>query len=178
MSMLADIENAIITRLEQKPLGLVTTRVQAKGEGPVARYPCAFVATVAEKMRRIGNNLKCEPEIAIILKFKDLRKEDQRRAGIYPILEGVRQALFNQFLGLAIDAMQPEEWQDVTREEDRQQGFIVIAMKVKTGYLVNTVDDSDLAATQDLVSVALKYYLQPDVNSDDAADAEDDVTTT
>ena len=175
--MLADIENAIVARLEAKPLGLVTARVQAKGEGPVARYPSAFVATVAERMRRIGNNLKCEPEIAIILKFKDLRKEEQRRVGIYPILEGVRQALFNQFLGLAIDALQIEEWQDVTREEDRQQGFIIIAMKAKTGYVVNTVDDSDLAAVNNLVTVALKYYLEPDVNSDGTVDAEDDVTT-
>ena len=176
--MLADIENAIVSRLGGQPLGLVTTRVQDKGEGPVARHPSAFVATVAEKMRRIGNNLKCEPEIAIILKFRDLRKEEQRRAGIYPILEGVRQALFNQYLGLKIDALLPEEWQDVTREEDRQQGFIIMVMKVKTGYLVNTVDDSDTAAVNDMVTVALQYYLQPDVNSDGTVDAEDDVTTT
>ncbi len=176
--MLTDIENAIVARVSSKVSQLATARVQAKGEGPPARHPSLFVATVAEKMRRIGNTLKCEPEILLLFKFKDLRKEEQRREGIYPILQAVRQLLFNQAMGLPIDVLTPEEWQDVTTEKARQEGFINIAMRVKTGYVVRTVDDSDLAATQDLVTVALKYYLEPDINSDGAVAAEDDLTTT
>ncbi|MDA8170318.1 MAG: DUF1834 family protein [Nitrospiraceae bacterium] len=175
--MLAEIEQAIISRITNKNLGLVTARVQTE-KGPVARYPALYVAIGSEKMRRTGNNLKCEPVISVILFFKNLQREEQRRAGIYPILEGIRQALFNQSLGMRIDALLPEIWRDITTDDEREEGFLIFGMEVKTGYVVHTVDDSDVAAGNDLITIGLKYYLEPDINSDGAADAEDDVTTT
>ena len=174
--MLTDIENAIVARVSSK-VSLATARVQAKGEGPVARYPSFYCATMSAQTRRIGNNLKVEPLVYLIMKFKSLGKEEDRRKGVYPIVEGVMSALFNQNLGLKIDALTPTRFQDITDDTDRQEGFIVLGMELKTGFVVNTLDDSDEQARNDLITIGLKYYLEPDINSDGAADAEDDLTT-
>lgn len=156
--LLTDIENAIVDRITTKVTAVVSAAVRAKGEGPVERYPSVYAATGSGQMRKIGNNLKVEPTVILILKFKDLRKEEDRRKGIYPILQGIISALFNHRLGLVIDALLPTGFRDITDDDDRQEGFIIFGMEIKTGFVMNTSED----VTTELLRVGLNYYTEPD----------------
>jgi len=167
--MLADIEEKIQIRIEEKITGVKDVAVGKKRLALGA--PSTFIAISGGTYRKIGQvSFKHEVSIFLSVEFKNLKGEEERRKGIYPIIEAIILTLTLQTLGLTIDPLLPVNLQNVTEEDDAKQGLIVFQIEFKTGYMIEAVSDEVIT---DLLKVGLNYYLKP---GDDAVDASDTLT--
>jgi hypothetical protein len=101
--------------------------------------------------------------------FSHLGNEEQRRRGIYPLLEGIVQALLLQTLGLGIAPLRPKTFRNVTSETLRAKGLLVYSLEFETSCHLRKLDEEE---ADDLLRVGLNYYLQ-DPEDDEVADASD-----
>jgi len=168
LKMLSDIELATLARLEEKGLAVKAFQNQAKaGSLTVSAISCAVGNGT---MRKIGLRLKWEFPIYLVIEFKNLKSEEDRRKGIYPILEAAINFLFLQDLGMGIDPLVPSAFRDITTEEEEAAGRIVFGAEIKTGFTTERMEDEQ---AEDLLKVGLNYFLKP---GDEVADASDEVT--
>ena len=167
--MLADIEEKIQTRIKEKITGVKDVAV---GKNRLAlATPSTFIAISGGTYKKIGQvSFKHEVSIFLSVEFKNLRGEEERRKGIYPILEAIILTLTLQTLGLTIDPLLPVNLQNVTEEDDAKAGLIVFQIEFKTGYMIAAVSDEVIT---DLLKVGFDYYLKP---GDAISDASDIVT--
>lgn len=164
--MLADIELKTIERLKDKGLGARDYRVQ-KGSDSLVN-PAVHAAIEAGTLTKVGKiTYRQDVDLYLYITFKSLKKEAERREGIYPIIEGAIQLLQLQTLGLAIDPLAPVKYGNVTTEEDIKEDKIVFYILFKTHFTVDKVEDE---VARDLLRIGLNYYLNPD---DDVVDATD-----
>lgn len=167
--MLAEIEEKIQLRIKEKITGVKDVDIGKARGGLVS--PSVFVAISGGTYKKIGQvSFKHEVSIFLSVEFKNLKGEEERRKGIYPILEAVILTLTLQTLGLTIDPLLPENLQNVTEENDAKAGLIVFQIEFKTGYMIDAVSDEVIS---NLLKVGFDYYLKP---GDDVTDASDVVT--
>lgn len=168
--MLTQIEDAIVARIETKlaaTAGMVSVQKGAEG----IPHPAVYVSTEAARFEKATmQSYRQEVTIFVDVIFSHLASEGERRKGVYLILQGIVQTLLLQDLGLAIKALVPRNWKNVTTEEFREKGLIVYSLELATSFVIAKLDDEVVA---DLLTVGLNYYLKP---GDDIIDASDELT--
>ena len=165
--MLAEIEKAVAARLTLKVSEPKHVEIEEKHSS--LAMPAIEVYTGPGPFEKVGQRYKLRPSIFIIVTFQHKRSTEDRRAGVYPVLEAVAAALILQTLNLPIDPLRPKGIENITLEEEEDEGKIVFAVEFQTGFIIDRIDD-DAAAAVDLLRVGFEYYLKP---GDDVADAED-----
>jgi hypothetical protein len=153
--MIAAIEDAILALLQANLSSAYRIAVQKGYEG--IPQPAVYVSTEEGKFK--PTTMKTwEQHITIYIDiiFKSLNSEQQRRAGIYPILESCIQILLLQTLGLKIHALQPVAFRNVTTEELLREGFIAFCLTYQTHYFVSISPPEDV---QELLTLGMNYYL-------------------
>jgi hypothetical protein len=166
--MIVDIEKKAIERLTSGGLAVRDVEIQKGARGIV--YPAVFVSTEAGKFVRIGQAAcKLTVTLTVIIVFKHLTSEKDRRHGVYPVLEGVVNLLMLQTLGLEISPLIPVGFRNVTDEELADDKLMAYQLELETSFTLTRVDDEKAT---DLLQIGLQYFLQ-DPEDDQEADAED-----
>lgn len=169
--MLTEIEEKILETLNSAGLGIKDMTVQKKGRA--LNYPAVMVATEEGTFTRIGNGkYKCSVKVYIALAFKSAHSEKQRRHGIYPILLGIFELLMMQTFGLAIDALVPKTFMNITDKDMQKSDILAYQLGFVTAFTVKMKKEQ---STGDLLRIGLNYYLQ-DPGDDGEPDAQDLVT--
>jgi hypothetical protein len=119
---------------------------------------------------RVAQSYKITPQVFVIVTFQNLRSVDDRRKGVYPILESIVALLVGNKFGLKIDALTPKRLDNITEEKEAKEGKIVFQLEFETGFIINSLSDE---AIEDLLTIGLNYYLKP---GDAVVDATDEVT--
>ncbi len=166
--MLAEIENAVITRLAEKAPEIKQLDI-AKGDSVLA----AKVAYMLGIMKGPADDITDETtrqhvELSIWVAFRNIKSDKDRRHGAFPVVEAIAQILLKQTLGLEIKKIKYRGFTDVTAPEERAAAMAIYQVDFKTSYTVSKLDDPD---TQELLSVGLNYLL----NGRDTAAAQDQV---
>jgi len=155
--MIAEIEEAIIARIEEKV-------VLAEGQISVSTF---LDSGSLEKITSATYRQTVSGDVSMI--FRGISTAGQRRKAVYPILEGIEAALLDQKLGLDIKPLRLKSFRNVTPDEYREQGLLVYNLEVETAYHLRRLDEEEV---DDLLRVGLNYYLQDPVD-DAVADASD-----
>jgi|GEM_PF-1620148 len=165
-----DIEIAIEEFLVQRMTAFKAARRQ-KNMRYVFTDPALVVAIYEGKLEKVGLvSFRVNCQVHLQLRMSDARGEEARRDAIHPLVFAVIRMLARQRVGLKITDLLPGSFKDVTSEEDFKGNFIVYDLEFATSFILN-IDDDDLA--EDLLTVALNYYLKP---GDDQVDASDTVS--
>ena len=168
--MIAEIENKILDWLDHAGLGVRATDV-TKGES--IKKPAAFVYVEAGQLPWAAmSKIKVSLDVYVLIAFRSVRDELERRHGLYPILEGVMQGLMLADLDLDITPLIPDRFLNITDNEFREKNTLVYQIKFTTSYIMAPVEEDDIT---DLLRIGLEYYLQ-DPEDDGVADASDLVT--
>lgn len=167
--MLIAIEEGLISVLEHAALQVRDIDIDKLKAG--LAHPAVFAAIDAGSFTKQGQSVfRCEAKITLVAVFRHLASERDRRHGLYPILEGLLGLLAGQTLGLAITALQPVRFRNVTFEAIRKLGLCAYELELKTSFDTRKAEDPDLVT--DLLKIGLNYYLQDpaDNGTSDAAD--------
>lgn len=166
--MIIDIENKVITRLEDGGLSVRDVSIKSGTTGII--YPAVFLSTETGDYKRITQTkYRCELTLVIIVIFKNYKSEKDRRHGVYPILQGVIDLLLLQDLDLEILPIIPKSFRNVTDDALADKGLLAYQIELETSYVIEKTDDE---TTVDLLKVGLEYYLQ-DPEDDEVMDAQD-----
>lgn len=105
------------------------------------------------------------PVVNVVVKFKNLKREDERRKGVYPIIEGIIGALERYELTdadgnlLQVRPLRLLSFRNITLPAEDQAGFILYQIQFKLSYSITKMDD---AQATELLTMGISYYLQPD----------------
>lgn len=173
--MLADIEKNIIARLKAKGLQAAfgITRDALGGLVTPAVY-CAIEEASFKKTTQVVFKQNIKVFLTVI--FDNIRAVEDRRKGIYLIIEGVIAHLMLQSVGLEIDPLMPAGFRNITSEDDMDLGRILFQIEFHSGYEIRKSQTDEEAAAPDLITIGLNYFLQDPVD-DGVVDASDTVTT-
>ena len=166
--MLTDIEANIVTRLEEKITA--PKHVSIDEAHSALAVPAIEVITGGGGFHKVAQNYKLQANVYVIVTFQHLRSVEERRKGVYPIIEAIIAALLGQNLGLKIDPLRPSRLDNITEKEEAEDGKIVFQIEFETGFIMNRLSDAEI---NDLVTIGLGYYLE----SATGATATDEVTT-
>ena len=167
--MLSAIEEATVARIKAK-LTVAATRIDVQRGIEGTPQPAVYVSVEEGAFTRVTDDvIRQTVTIYVDVVFSNLQSEAQRRKGVYPIMEGVLGCLFGQRLALEITPLAPKSFRNTTTPELKKDGLIAYSLELNTSYHIRRIDDE---AVEDLLTVGLTYYLQPD---DEVADAEDTV---
>ncbi len=167
--MLAEIETAVIARLREKAPQIISLET-ARSQEVLPSKPAYTLAITKGSIENITDEtLKQYVELNIWLAFKNLKNDQARRQGAYPIVEAMAQLLYNQKLGLDIKKIKYTGFTDVTDEPERAESMAVYQLDFKTSYTVSQLEEEDV---EDLLSVGLSYLL----NGSDIPAVQDVVT--
>jgi len=166
--MLTDIEEKIAERLNAK---LSEPKVVGIDEPHGAlRVPAIDVIVGGGGFKRVSQHYEINPNVFVVVTFQNLRSVQDRRKGVYPILEAIVALLVGNKLGLKIDPLIPKRLDNITEEKEAKEGKIVFQLEFETGFVIPKLSDEEAV---DLLEVGLNYYLTP---GDETADAADEVT--
>lgn len=168
--MITAIEQAVLAKVRAS-FDVRASAIQ-KGQAGLYAAPTVSVAIFEGTFKPEGRGWRQAVSAVLLVTFKNIRSEEDRRKGINPIIQGMVSLLGGQDLGLGIKELTPERWKDVTDAEDEQAGEIVYTLQFGTSFLVERVDPEAATAT-DLLRIGLNYYLKP---GDDTVDASDQLT--
>lgn len=166
--MLADIETKIVERIKAKVTQPRDVDIHKAHSALIT--PAVFVVIGNGRFSKVAQKIKLEASVYITVEFKNMKGEEERRKGIYPIFEAIVACLIFQNLGLSIDPLVPVNFQNITEEEEAKAGKILFQAEFKTGFIIDEVSDE---VVTDLLKVGLNYYLKP---GDDVSDSSDTVT--
>jgi hypothetical protein len=174
MSILADIEDAVVARLT----GLADTNEDfsdvrgvkiIKGWSGFLKTG-VFVNVETGTFSRVGQaGFKCSLTVIVTVLFTSSKGEEARRKGIYPIIEAILSGLACEALGLDIKPLEPLKIRNVTDEDLASEGLMAWEMEFATGYQFRRLPDAEITG---LLLLGLNYYLQ-DPADDGVADATD-----
>ena len=165
--MYEDIEMGIQQRLQDK-MEAVRAAFKAKNQATLV-LPSVYVSTEAGSFTSRGQkSYKQFIDVYVEFEFKNLKSEEDRRKGAYPILLGLLKTLTLQNFGLKIGLLEPVKWQHTTDEEDLKASIKRYVIQFKTYFYIEMVDDTE---AEDLLCMGLSYYL------DEARIAAGDVVT-
>lgn len=170
--MLSDIEDKITERLTEQ-LETVARVTIDKAHSPVSlKLPGVDVIVAGGAFSRVAQQYKITPQVFVVVTFQNLRSTQDRRKGVYPIIESILALLIGQKFGLAIDGLKPKRLDNITEEKEAEAGKIIFQIEFETGFIIEAQSDEELV---DLLTVGLNYYLQ-EPSDDDVADATDEIT--
>lgn len=168
--MITAIEEAVLALLDDKVTQIKSASIQ-KGSNALLRDLAVAVAVLDGKWRKVSNNTwRNECTVSVLIKFKNMQSEEARRKGINPLVMAATQYLTGQKLGLAIGALQPGSFRDVTTEEKYQGGVIEYLLEFSTNFDIEKLPEEDLG---ELVTLAVDYL----ITGGEAVDASDTLTT-
>lgn len=166
--MILDIIEAVEKRLQDK---LPTDNQQILDfkirKDPSAGYvqPGIYVYVDDGTAQRITDLTDRETVVLnVVVKFKNLKREDERRKGIYPILEGIIGALTRQTLvdgdsnPIGARPLEFTGFRNITLAQENEAGFILFLIQFKIAFTVTKMDDEQVT---DLLRMGISYYLQP-----------------
>ncbi len=168
--MFADIEKKIQQRIEDKITSIRNVDIQKGVKGALINPAVAVSVEEGTFEARGQKSFKTSTTVYVELEFKNLRSEEDRRKGAFPILLAIIQFLMLQDFDLVIDPLVPVRWRNVTDEEDFKKATMRVQIIFKTGFTITKTDDE---VVTDLLRVGLNYYLKP---GDDIKDASDLLT--
>ncbi|ABC76431.1 phage protein Gp37 [Syntrophus aciditrophicus] len=167
--MLSEIEEAIAARIKEKLAAAAGYVAVQRGTEGIPQ-PAVYVSLEEGAFEKVSSDsFRQTVKGYVDIVFSHLGNEEQRRRGIYPILEGIVQTLLLQTLGLGIAPLRPKAFRNVTSEALRAKGLLVYSLEFETGCHLRKLDEE---AAADLLRVGLNYYLQ-DPEDDEVADAAD-----
>lgn len=166
--MLTDIEDKVIARLNEKISE--PKRMSIDEAHHALTVPAIDVITGGGSFRKVAQNYKFELSVFVIVTFQHLRSVEDRRKGVYPILEAIIASLVLQTLELKIDPLIPKRLENITEKEEAEDGKIIFQIEFETGFIFNKLSNAEI---NDLVTISLNYYLE----STDSATATDEVIT-
>lgn len=106
--------------------------------------------------RNADGSLNFAPVISIYMVFKNVGRPDQRRAGIYPILEATAVLITGKKFDLDIEPMIPSgSAQEIYHDKLKEIGSICYRMQFTTNFDGSAIDDSDAVR---LITDAITYY--------------------
>lgn len=169
----------MITAIEQAALALLIDKIPAlkggslqKGSQQLLRDTAVAVAILDGKFEKLGQAVyRNDCTLSVLIKFKNMTSEEDRRKGINPLVMAASQLLLGQKLGLEIGKLEPVRFRDVTTDEKYQAGTIEYLLLFETWFDIRKLDEEDLG---DLITIAVDYILKP---GDDTVDAADTLTT-
>lgn len=168
--MITAIETATLARLTDK-IPALSGAIQ-KDARQQLRDVAVAVAVLDGKFEKIGQaTWRNDCTVSVLLKFKNMQSEEARRRGINPLTIAAVQYLIGQKLGLAIGALIPVRFRDVTTEDKYTAGSIEYLLEFSTWFDMVRMDEEQ---TGDLVTMAIDYLLTP---GDATVDATDTLTT-
>lgn len=171
--MLTDIENAIVEQLNEKLTGANKVSVDEAHSNLALNVPVVDVIVGGGTFTHTTlTQYKLKTQVYVIVTFQHLRSVADRRKGVYPILQAILGLLIGQKFGLKIDALAPRRLDNITGEQEAEEGKIVFQIEFETGFVITPLSDEELV---DLLTIGLNYYLQ-DPADDDVVDASDEVT--
>lgn len=169
--MITSIEEAVLTEVKASFSSIRAGAIQ-KGQAGLYAAPTVSVAIFEGNLKPEGRGWRQSVSVVLLVTFKNIRSEEDRRKGINPIVQGMISLLSGRDMGLAIRELTPERWKDVTDAQDEQAGEIVYTLQFGTSFLISRADP-EAGTAPDLLSVGLNYYLKP---GDDQVDAADEIT--
>lgn len=165
--MITEITTKALEEIKAKIAGVAKTSLQKSDKGILVN-PSVVAAIVDGKCRRVTSvTYKVEAVLSVLVTFKSMKGEEDRRLGVTPFMEGIMGLLLLKDLGLKIDPLVPEGFSDVTSDGDYTSGEIKYVIRFGTGF--NIKRQSDEAVT-DLLRIGLSYCLKPGDNNVDASD--------
>lgn len=168
--MLADIETKVTERLEAK---LAEPKLVEVNKAHTAlAVPKVDVVVGGGGFVKSAQRYKLTASVYVIVTFQNLRSEQNRRQGVYPILEAIVATLVGRTFGLNIDGLVPKRLDNITTEDEAKDGRILYQIEFETGFTIEPMSDEQVG---DLLTIGLNYYLKP---GDDTADASDLVSLT
>lgn len=155
--ILSDIEQRIQDRLRDKGLPARNIKIE-KGSAGLAS-PRVSIAADEGAFKPVAQNAawRCDVTVYVDVVFKNVQSDAARREGIHPLLTGILFILAGQKLGLDIDPLQPQRFQNVTTLGELQAGELVFQLLFRTGYTLRKADEEKAA---DLIKVGLGFFLQ------------------
>jgi hypothetical protein len=163
--MLAEIEAGVQARLDDKITSPKNVLID-EGHKAIA-LPGIEVIVVGGKFERVSQKYKLIASIYVVVTFKNRRSTEDRRKGIYPILEAIVACLLMQTFDLEIAGLVPKHMESVTEKEEADEGKVVFQLEFETSFVIEALSDEELEA---LLKVGLNYYLEPDDGTADATD--------
>lgn len=165
--MLAEIEDAVVELVEGLGLPVRDVDLKELQRGNVAR--AAGVVSIEDAtFRKQGQSVfRCEPTIVIVILFRQLKGDRDRRKGLYPLLEGVQSRLALETLNLGIDPLVPARWRNVTDEELASYGIKAYQIEFRTGFAMRKPADDE---AEELIRIGLDYFLPADDTAPSAQD--------
>jgi len=167
--MLAEIETKIKDYLDeviQEP-----KRTEIKSAHKALSLPQIDVIIGGGKFKREGQRWMAVVTVYVVVTFQNLRNEQDRRHGIYPIVEGIVQRLTERKLELSVTPLIPQAMDNITTEDEAKAGRVLFQIPFETSFVLQLkTDDAD---APDLLRLGLNYYLKP---SDKGPDADPDVS--
>ncbi|OPY07252.1 MAG: hypothetical protein A4E68_01934 [Syntrophaceae bacterium PtaB.Bin095] len=167
--MLSEIEEAVAARITEKLAAAAGYVAVQRGTEGVPK-PAVYVSVEEGAFEKVSADVFRQTVKGYVdIVFSHLGNEEQRRRGIYPILEGVLQTLLLQTLGLEIAPVRPKAFRNVTSETLRAKGLLAYSLEFETSCHLRKLDEEEAA---DLLRIGLNYYLQ-DPEDDEVVDASD-----
>ena len=165
--MITEIETAALALITDRITGIGSAGVQKDARGKLIN-PTVLVACTDGAFTREGQvNWRQDLTLVILVTFKQLKGETERREGVNLLVQGIVQLLLNQTLNLSITRLKPKRWREATTEEQYSAGLIEYLIELETSFVMAPISDE---AVTNLLMVGLNYYLKPD---DDLVDAVD-----
>jgi len=169
--MLTDIEDKIVARLQEKLPDVNRVSIDAAHSALALNVPTVDVIVGGGTFTHATiSQYKMKTQVLVIVTFQNLRSVEDRRKGVYPILEAIFLLLAGNKFGLKIDALAPKRLDNITEEAEAKAGKIVFQIEFETGFVITPTSDDEIV---DLLTIGLNYYLKP---GDDVVDAGDAVT--
>jgi hypothetical protein len=154
--MFTQIEQSIISQLRAKGLAVDNFEIRRDASG-VLLTPAAICHIETGKFTPMTfSKYRVDTNVFVDFVFQFAESgEEERRAGVYPILLGALGMLTNKKLGLDIHPLRPVSFQNITAPEDAVKGAIVFRLQFQTYFTLSVADER---AATDLVSVGLSFY--------------------
>jgi len=160
--MLSEIESAVLERLQaklQEPSRASAIGNSAK-PGHTIKVEEILVGIESGNAKRITQDfLEIAVNLYVTLTFKNLRSEEARRKGIYPLVLATIGYLHENCLGLSINPLNFKNFQNTTTEEQVGNGMVHMTMLFTSSFQIRKIDDAE---SDELVMLGLSYHLQPD----------------
>jgi|GEM_PF-3824807 len=154
--MLAEIESAAIARLGEKIPQLPHVDSMKNVLTEKMAYTLAIMEGPAEPVTIGGEETRQRVKLSLWVAFKNLKSDEDRRKGVFLLLEGIAQMLLGQKLGLDIKRLKYTGFSDVTDPAERQAGQTIYQVNFETSYTVTRLDEE---GTEELLKVGLSYLL-------------------
>ena len=169
--MLGEIETAIKKYLDGIMADPKRTAIQSAHKA--LSVPQIDVITSGGKCQKTGQRYELVTAIYVVVTFQHLRSEQDRRHGIYPIVEGILAHLARRTFGLAITGLIPKSADNITTVDEAKEGKVLFQLVFETSFPLPPPVEEGKPGEDDLLRIGLNYYLQP---SDKGPEAEPDAS--